>query len=247
MADRMAGGRGGEIARLAAMLKASRYTVALTGAGMDTESNIPDFRGRGGWWRNLDPRLVASVEALETNYALFHEFYVMRLKLLEGVEPHPGHYVLAGLEKGGLLGSITTQNVSGLHARAGSRRVYELHGNLRTFRCHSCGRGAEREEFLAGKSCPFCGKRALRPNVVLFGEALPPAVWAGAVAEIEKCDLLLVIGTSLEVYPVNQLPLLAGGKTVLINNEDRGAGYPFALRIIGKAGEVLRELQEHLL
>jgi len=99
---------------------------------------------------------------------------------------------------------------------------------------------------LAGKSCPFCGKRALRPNVVLFGETLPPAVWEAAVADIERCELLLVIGTSLEVYPVNQLPLLAGGKTVLINYEDRGASYPFALRLIGRAGEILTELKEHL-
>ncbi|NLJ33466.1 MAG: NAD-dependent deacylase [Firmicutes bacterium] len=234
------------VSKLASMLKEANKTVILTGAGMDTESNIPDFRSKNGWWRQIDPRLVASTNSLYNDYSTFHEFYLLRIKLLEGIMPHRGHYVLADLEKAGLLESIITQNVAGLHTLAGNKNVYELHGNIRSIRCDKCGEGAKIEDFFAGKDCRACGQRALRPNVVLFGEALPPKVWEAALADIESCDLLLVIGTSLEVYPVNQLPLWTRGKTVLINNEDRGAGYSFDLKIIGRAGEVLGNLSKAL-
>ncbi|NLP17842.1 MAG: NAD-dependent deacylase [Firmicutes bacterium] len=234
------------VGELASLLKKAKKTVILTGAGMDTESNIPDFRSKNGWWKKIDPRMVASTESLYNDYSLFHEFYLMRIKLLEGIVPHEGHYIIADLEKRGMIKSVVTQNVAGLHTVAGNQNVYELHGNIKSIRCDGCNQGAKLEDFFAGKDCTSCGARALRPNVVLFGETLPPQVWEDAVGDIKSCDLLIVIGTSLEVYPVNQLPLWARGKTVFINNEDRGAGYPFDLRIIGKAGEVLRKLQEKL-
>lgn len=234
------------VEELAFLIKNSGSAIVLTGAGMDTESNIPDFRSKKGWWKNIDPRTVASVEALAQNYPLFHEFYTMRLKLLESVEPHPGHYVLADLEKRGIIKSISTQNIAGLHTLAGSQRVYELHGNIRIFKCNSCGQEASSKDFLTKEKCRSCGDRALRPNVVLFGEALPQDTWQAALAEIEGSDLLIVIGTSLEVYPVNQLPLIAKGKKVFINYEDRGEGYSFDIRIIGKAKEVLEEVYKLL-
>ena len=231
---------------LASLLKGAKKTVILTGAGMDTESNIPDFRSKNGWWKKIDPRMVASTESLYNDYPLFHDFYLMRIKLLEEIVPHEGHYILADLERKGMLKSIATQNVAGLHTLAGNQNVHELHGNIKSIRCDNCQQGAKLEDFFAGKNCANCGERTLRPNVVLFGETLPPQVWEDATSDIESCDLLIVMGTSLEVYPVNQLPLWAKGKTVFINNEDRGAGYPFDLRIIGKAGEILRCLQDNI-
>ncbi|HHY60669.1 MAG TPA: NAD-dependent deacylase [Clostridia bacterium] len=232
-----------KIAELAKMLTNAFHAVVLTGAGMDTESNIPDFRSKTGWWSQVDPKKVASVDTLEENYDLFYEFNRINLELLEKYQPHQGHYVLAKLEEQGLIAAVATQNITGFHQAAGSKKVYELHGNLRNFYCHHCGTPATREEFLQKKSCRHCGQKVLRPNVVLFGESLPPEAWRNAVNSIEKSDLLIVIGTSLEVYPVNQLPLLAKGKTVYINMEEgRRASYDFDMFIRGKAGEVLQEL-----
>lgn len=224
-------------------MKESEGTVVLTGAGMDTESNIPDFRGKDGWWRNIDPRTVASIDTFYKNYSLFHEFYSMRIKLLENIKPHEGHYILAEFQDKGLINSIATQNVSGLHRIAGSKKVYELHGNIQTVICNHCGHKVDLVDFLDKNNCDFCGNRTLRPNVVLFGEALPKSAWVLAESDIRKCDLLIIIGTSLEVYPVNQLPLFSKGKIVLINNEDINTNYGFDLKLIGKAKEVLKELR----
>lgn len=229
---------------LALLMKDSRNTVVLTGAGMDTESNIPDFRGKSGWWRNIDPSRVASVQTLQQNYTLFHEFYSMRIELLQDVRPHKGHYILADFEQKGVIKSIATQNVSCLHRQAGSKTVYELHGNIKTIRCNSCNHEAALQDFLDKKNCSICGRNALRPNVVLFGEYLPRDAWSLAERDIRGCDLLIVIGTSLKVHPVNQLPMLATGKVVLINDEDTSSGCKFDLKIIGKAREVLEELTE---
>ena len=227
------------------MLK-SENTVILTGAGMDTESNIPDFRGKDGWWKNIDPRQVASINTFNKNYSLFHEFYSMRINLLKDIKPHKGHYILADLENRGMINSIATQNVSGLHYLAGSKKVYELHGNIQTVRCNHCGSEGDVLDFLDKKNCNICGKNALRPNVVLFGEGLPMESWHLAEKDIRASDLLIIIGTSLEVYPVNQLPLVAMGKTVFINNEDINLDYGFDIKIIGKAGDVLEKLDNYL-
>jgi NAD-dependent deacetylase len=230
------------IETLALFMKEATNTVVLTGAGMDTESNIPDFRSKSGWWRKMDPSTVASVTTLQQNYPLFHEFYSMRIKMLAGVKPHKGHHVLADLERKGLIKSIATQNVSGLHRQAESKSVYELHGNIKTIRCNQCNSSAELQDFLDRRNCSACGQNLLRPNVVLFGEFLPKDAWGSAERDIRQSDLLVVIGTSLKVSPVNQLPMLAPGKVVLINNEDTSSACKFDLKIIGKAKEVLEEL-----
>lgn len=229
---------------LAGFMKSSKYIVVLTGAGMDTESNIPDFRGKDGLWRKMDPRLVASIDTFEENYPLFHEFYSERINRLDNVKPHEGHYILADFEKKGIIKSIATQNVSDLHRIAGSDKVYELHGNIRKIRCNYCGHKAELDDFLNNAKCATCGRKALRPNVVLFGEALPIDEWVSAEEDIRKCDLLIVIGTSLEVYPVNQLLMLTKGKRVLINMEDVDTYYDFHIKLFGKAGEILKELKK---
>ncbi|KOS68557.1 NAD-dependent deacetylase [Lysinibacillus contaminans] len=228
------------IEQLSEWLKVSQNTVVLTGAGMSTESGIPDFRSASGWWQNIDPRTVATVEALERNYPLFHEFYKMRIENLEKVAPHEGHEILAEWERQGLISLVATQNVDGFHQLAGSQNVEELHGSIRTIRCHRCGKRAEMAAFLQKQSCSCSGK--LRPNVVLFGENLPQASWKKVIDSIEEADLVVVIGTSLEVYPVNQLPSMTNGKTVYINLDTAKQVIQFDLIIKGKVKEVLEQV-----
>jgi NAD-dependent deacetylase len=187
-------------------VRSSNYLLAFTGAGMDTESNLPDFRGPSGLWKNHDPRTLASVEALHNNYELFREFYTHRMKNLRGVSPHRGHEILAKWEEEGLLKGIITQNVSGLHRAAGSKHVMELHGSIRRVFCQHCEKEYSEEDFFEGKSCSCHGP--LRPGVTLFGEALPQDAFRHAVEELSQADMILILGTSLEVFPAAQLPFM---------------------------------------
>lgn len=194
-------------------------TVILTGAGMSTASGLPDFRGRNGLWKNRDPRLLASVSAMENNREEFAEFYRHRIRMLEGVEPNAGHRFLAEWEERGFLKGIITQNVDGLHQAAGSKNVHELHGNLRKVRCSSCRASFASGVFLERTDCPDCGGM-LRPGVVLFGENLPdqPMEESGALSGSAGC--FLVLGSSLEVSPANGYPMIAkrsGAKLFIIN------------------------------
>lgn len=226
---------------LSEWLQSSNNTVILTGAGMSTESGIPDFRSTSGWWNNIDPRTVATTEALARNYSLFHEFYKMRIENLEKVAPHEGHQILADWEKRGIVSLIATQNVDGFHQLAGSQRIEELHGSIRSVRCHRCEKVAPMESFFHKESCAQCGGK-LRPNVVLFGENLPQVSWNNAMEAIRAAELVLVIGTSLEVYPVNQLPMMTKGKTAYINLDIAHHAVQFDLTIEGKVKEVLQKL-----
>lgn len=228
---------------LASWLKNSKYTTIFTGAGMSTESNIPDFRSKDGWWRNVDPRTVATTEAMRHNYELFHEFYSMRIQGLKKCKPHRGHEILAQWEQKRLIHAITTQNVDGFHTAAGTRQLLELHGSIRSFRCTNCSRPVSEEQFLHKETCKQCGGN-LRPNVILFGENLPEAAWDDSIAHIRQSELVIVIGTSLEVYPASQLPQMTNGKTVYINFEMDERNPNFDLTIKGKAGEVLQRVDE---
>ncbi len=232
-------------ALLATWIKQSQRTVVLTGAGMSTESGLPDFRSKSGWWKNIDPTTVASVEALESNYELFHEFYKTRLKNLQDCQPHEGHVILAGWEAKGWVHAVATQNVDGFHQRAGSQRVYELHGSIRSARCHRCSTKAKIESFISREACERCGGK-LRPNVVLFGEALPEEAWDQSLSAIRTADLVLVIGTSLQVYPVNQLPRMTKGKIAIINMEPTDQDEQFDLAIYNKAGQALKLVNQFL-
>ena len=229
---------------LANLMKESDRIVVLTGAGMDTESNIPDFRGKDGLWRKMDPRVVASSHTLDENYPMFHDFYVERINRLKDVKPHEGHYILAEFEEKGIINSIATQNISNLHNKAGSKNVNQLHGNIKGIRCNDCNQEAKLDDFFNRQKCRSCGSSILRPNVVLFGEALPSEPWTSAQSHIKNSDLLIVIGTSLEVSPVNQLPLLTDGKLALINNEDVDIYYDFDIKLIGRAKEILIKLKD---
>ncbi|MEN1761021.1 NAD-dependent deacylase [Anoxynatronum sibiricum] len=228
----------------AAWIKESSSTVVFTGAGMSTESGIPDFRSKNGLWTKTDPMEVASAEAMNQQYDLFHEFYTLRFKTLERCHPHKGHEILAAWERRGLVDAIVTQNVDGFHQQAGSQKVYELHGALKKVCCIDHGHQATSDDFIMGKRC-VCGSR-LRPGVVLFGEMLPQDAWKKAIEVIQQASVLLVIGTSLQVSPVNQLPLMTAGKTIFINQEMVPAASGYDLVIKGKAGDIICHLNDLL-
>jgi NAD-dependent SIR2 family protein deacetylase len=234
-----------EVFELFNQINESKHTVVLTGAGMSTEAGIPDFRSRSGWWNNIIPLHVATIEALENNYDLFHEFYSTRIKALETVEPHEGHYILANWQESRIIQKLATQNVDCLDLIAGTKDVDQLHGSLLSFRCHTCNAEVSKQQFLAKESCSVCNGK-LRPNVTLFGEALPTKAWDNALHHIQKADLVIVIGTSLQVYPVSQLPKMTKGKTVYINKDVTEKDSYFTLIIEGSARETLMQVNNLL-
>ena len=196
--------------------------VALTGAGISTESGIPDFRSAGGIWAQYDPMEVANIEAFRRDPARVWEFYALRLDALGEADPNDGHRALAELEERGWIRAVITQNVDGLHQRAGSRDVVEVHGSLREAECLRCGARAPMEDAVASlplPPCPECGE-VLKPGVVMFGELLPAAAIQRAQELAAGAELLLVVGSSLEVHPVAGLPgetLGAGGALAIVN------------------------------
>ena len=232
------------IYRAASLIKDARKMALISGAGLSVDSGVKDFRSASGWWRNIDPRTVATVEALESNYDLFHEFYSMRITRLKDIVPHQGHFILSEWEKRRMLACVATQNVDGLHQAAGNQTVYELHGTIRQFRCHACGAPHTESAFLRKQKCACGGK--LRPNVVLFGESLPSVAWHRSLNAIKEADLVLVIGTSLQVAPVNQLPFLTRGHLIFINAEETGYEDQFDIFIKGRAVDCLVAIEEWL-
>jgi NAD-dependent protein deacetylase/lipoamidase len=236
---------------LAALVRAEQPCVVLTGAGISTESGIPDFRSATGIWAQYDPMEYASIDAFVADPAKVWEFYGMRLAALAEAEPNAGHRALAELEERGWVDAVVTQNVDGLHTRAGSRDVVEMHGSVRTASCTVCGRAVPAAEALAGlpvPSCRDCG-HVLKPDVVLFGELLPQAAIERATRLAGEARLLLVVGSSLEVFPVAGLPLEtlgAGGKVAIVNRSETQLDWEAALRIDAGAGETLSALAELL-
>ena len=235
------------------LLKQSRWTVVLTGAGVSTESGLPDFRstpGPGhpaGLWAGRDPTRVASASAFARDPDAFYRFYRQRLSHLAEAEPNAAHRAIAQLEALGLVQLVITQNVDRLHQKAGSREVVEVHGNLFEARCQSCHSIVPIDEMArqvdagAHPRCARCGGR-LRPNVVLFEEMLPVEAYDRAEDACRRCEALLVVGSSLEVYPVAGLPSLAKehGAKIAIVNRDPTAGNRLAdVLLRGQAGEVL--------
>ncbi|MFP3125358.1 NAD-dependent deacylase [Ectobacillus funiculus] len=232
--------------QLASLVRNAKHMVVLTGAGMSTESGIPDFRSSEGLWKKYDPFTVSHVDTIDNDYDAFHSFYGQRIaQQLQNISPNEGHNILARWEAAGIVKFLATQNVENLHQRAGSKNVAQLHGGLDHIYCHHCGTPSTLEAFLEKKPCSSCGGR-LRPNIVLFGEMLPQDVWSQAFTEIARSDLLLIIGTSLRVSPVNQLPLEARGKIAIINMDETPFDEKFDLVIREKAAEVLREVESLL-
>lgn len=234
-----------EITILAAWWKEASYRVVFTGAGMSTESGLPDFRSSHGLWKNINPIKLASVAALYNNTEAFYDFYRMRLVKLKDAKPNEGHDILAKLQKNRLLNAIITQNVDGLHQESGAARVLELHGNLRNASCYKCGK-KYKSEMIDNIKIPVCQCGGyIKPGVILFGEALPQEAFRQAEMETKRCNLFVVIGSSLEVSPANQFPLLAkdmGAKLVIINRDATIMDDRADMVIRGNSGEVLKEL-----
>jgi NAD-dependent deacetylase len=235
------------VGRLAELVREQRPCVVLTGAGISTESGIPDFRTAGGIWEQYDPAEVANIDALRSEPAKVWEFYALRLGVLAGAEPNDGHRALAELEEQGWIGAVITQNVDGLHQRAGSRDVVEMHGSLREAECVHCAVRVRMEDAVASlplPPCPECGE-ILKPGVVMFGELLPAQAIERAQGLAAEAGLLLVVGSSLEVHPVAALPgdtLAGGGALAIVNRGSTPWDSRAELVIDAGAGETLRGL-----
>jgi NAD-dependent deacetylase len=214
------------IAEAAALLSAAKSAVAFTGAGISTPSGIPDFRDPdGGLWSHFDPMEVASIYSFRHNPQSFYDWVYPLAAQIMAAQPNPAHTALAALEAHGVLKAVITQNIDMLHQRAGST-IYEIHGSLRQATCIHCfaeypGEAVMRQ-FLADRALPRCEKcgAVLKPNIILFGEQLPFQVFQGASRAARKADVMLIVGSSLEVAPASDLPrmaLNAGAKLVIVN------------------------------
>ncbi len=233
--------------RLAELVRRRQPCVVLTGAGISTESGIPDFRSAQGIWARYDPFEVAHIDALRRDPVRVWEFYVLRLDALAGAEPNDGHHALAQLEERGWIRAVVTQNVDGLHRRAGSREIVEVHGSLREAECTRCRVRvpmAAALEQLPLPACPECGE-VLKPGVVMFGELLPAHAIERGQRLAAEARLLLVVGSSLEVHPVAALPgetLATGGALAIVNRGPTRWDSRAELTIDAGAGETLRAL-----
>ncbi len=229
-------------AKLKALIDQSEKIVFFGGAGVSTESGIPDFRGVDGLYRqkyDYPPETILSHEFFFSHTEEFYRFYRDKMLCLDA-QPNPAHLALARLEREGKLTAVVTQNIDGLHQRAGSRQVFELHGSVLRNHCTRCGRafGVEAITDCTGvPRCP-CGG-VIKPDVVLYGENLDDAVVSGAVAAIAACDLLIIGGTSLSVWPAAGLIDYCHGKIALINRTPTPADRRADLLLHGAIGEIL--------
>jgi NAD-dependent deacetylase len=257
------------IQRAAEDLIRARYRIALTGAGISTESGIPDFRGPDGIWTKNPEAEKKAYEVYDLFRADPKRFWnerldpagsMSRLFSILGeigkVQPNPGHYALAEFEKMGILSSIITQNVDGLHQKAGSQKVIEYHGGINKFRCVVCNRRYGKDELdlekikMEGKLPPYCQcGGVIKDDGVFFGEPIPTDVLEKSQKEAWKCDLMLICGTSAVVYPFAGLPEIARPGTIII--EINAEPTPLSGRVSdyliqGKTGEILPEIVERV-
>ncbi len=237
--------------RAAELLSGAGSGIALTGAGVSAESGIPTFRGAGGLWSQYDPVKVASIDNFLRDPSAYWKVSKERGPAVLAATPNPGHHALAALERAGHLVAVVTQNTDGLHQDAGSRRVIELHGSGRTVQCLDCGALERRAEVQArlGEEmpprCKTCGGIFLKPTVVLFGEAMPIPAVQDAFALARAADVMLVVGSSLVVYPAAHIPLAAvksGAALIVINAEPTPLDRFAEVVINGPSGEVLPEI-----
>jgi NAD-dependent deacetylase len=238
----------------ASIIRESQSVVAFSGAGISTESGIPDFRSKGGLWDRYDPDIYANYQVFLRQPELYWQMEAEMSADLKKAEPNPAHYALVKLERRGKLKAIITQNVDRLHRRSGSAvPIFELHGSAETAGCVDCGKQYPGDEILEkvwggdpSPTCSVCGG-LVKPNVVLFGESLNSETVRGAFDFASSCDCLLVIGSSLVVAPANQIPILAksrGAAVIFINREPTILDELADVILRGSAGDILTQLVE---
>ena len=242
------------LARAATLIGESKYIVALTGAGISTPSGVPDFRSpSSGLWEKVNPLLVASSFSFRLQPQVFYEWARPLVRKLLRAEPNPAHHALAKLERTGRLKAIITQNIDDLHQKAGSKRVLELHGNLQHATCLKCRTVTPAhsmiEQFLETGDIPYCSCGGLlKPNVVLIGEHLPRWILLEAWGEAERCDLMLVVGSSLEIVPAAEIPFVAGrngAKSIIVNYQPTPLDNQADVVIRADVAQVLPQIIEH--
>jgi NAD-dependent deacetylase len=236
------------VERLAELISSSKSTVALTGAGISVPSGIPDFRSPGkGIWQRVDPMKVATIDAFHSDTKRFWDFYRPRFEMLADKRPNPAHEALAELERRDLLDAVITQNIDRLHRSAGNREVIEVHGSVDTSSCTTCGASwpLEQVETLFDEDgiavCTGCmGK--VKPDVVLFGEMLPVEAIERARVLAEGAELMICVGSSLEVFPAAGLPeltLAAGGSVAIVTQGRTAYDRAAVVRLEGDVAEDL--------
>jgi len=228
---------------LKSLLSKKTKVVVLTGAGISAESGVPTFRGEDGLWKKFRPEELATFDAFMANPRLVWEWYEYRRKIIEEIKPNPGHLALVDFQNYFDKFDLITQNVDGLHHKAGSRNVVELHGNIRRNKCIRCGKIYESLEGVIEGTPPkcLCGGN-LRPDVVWFGEMLPQEAIEYAFAVSSECDLFFSVGTSAVVHPAASLPVVAkrnGAYVVEVNISPTEITYLVDESLLGKAGEIL--------
>ncbi len=237
--------------RLAAkLIRKSNYTVAFTGSGISAESGIPTFRGSNGLWSKIDPMKVATPEAFHRDPYFVWEWYRLRINKILHTKPNQAHKILAKWEEKDIIKYVITQNVDNLHREAGSKKIIELHGNILRIRCINCTHKEEITKKLDSTvpRCSVCGS-IMRPDVVWFGEALDPIILANAFDIARKSDLMLVIGTSAQVYPAAAIPIEAwrnGAKIIEINPEETSISNYAEISFRDKATYALIKIDKEL-
>lgn len=240
-----------ELRQAADILRGSRRGVAFTGAGVSAESGIPTYRGQGGLWRRYDPYKVASYQRFLEDPTLYWQVALDRGREMRQAEPNPAHRSIADLERGGHLVAVVTQNTDGLHQRAGSRDVLELHGNARFVRCLDCGAVEPRPQVQARLQrelpprCLLCRRARLKPTVVLFGEPMPRDVLRRSFEMAEDCDAMLCVGSTLVVHPAADIPWRAlrhGAPVIVCNDEPTPLDTRADVVLRGRAGELLPQV-----
>lgn len=244
------------VQRAAQLLAQAHSAVAFTGAGISTASGIPDFRSpKSGLWQDVDPMIVASMYGFRQNPKAFYDWIYPIAKLTINAQPNPAHIALAQLEAQGILKAVITQNIDMLHTRAGNTNIFELHGHMRDATCIHCFAIYPAEplvlQFLEDRKVPHCPKcgGVIKPNVILFGEQLPIQQLLGAQDAARKTDLMIVIGSSLEVAPASELPALAlrnGAKLIIINLDKTHMDEAADVVIHENAAEILPEIMHCL-
>ncbi len=234
-----------KIGEAAELLKSAGKVTVLTGAGISAESNVPTFRGKDGLWKNFRAEELATMEAFQAKPEFVWEWYGYRQQLILKCEPNPAHYTLAEMEKHFREFTIITQNVDGLHEKAGSKKILEMHGNIFKARCI---KENTITDFVLGEEplprCKKCGA-LLRPHIVWFGETLDPDVLDESFTLASESDLFMVIGTSAMVQPAASLPIIAVESdipVIEVNPENTPLSPYMTVSIEGKAGEILPEI-----